>query len=235
MRRIHIAALLVAGAALAACSASSAVENTSEEQPSTTIVTAAVPTTAAVVATTTVAPVTTTELEVDYSTARATLEAWAKAIGDSDVDAALATHRFDPDNLMSEREAMGYLTESISYAGFNDCEFSTLSTSRRVTAQCDLTLVDPILVATGLEPVRVSWQLSADGKQILRSEPGYRMSGTSVFVPYAEEHYGEEFADVCGPGTVNYNALVGWGFNRACGEFTAEIADEVAAVIYETG
>jgi hypothetical protein len=129
---------------------------------------------------------------------------------------------------------MGYLAATISEAEFNDCHFSTRS-NRRVLAECDLTIISPTLVATGMDTVRVSWQLSGDGTAILESEPGYRLSAKDRFVPYAQEHYPDEFAEVCGSGTVNYNWFTGWAFNRACGEFTASIADEIVEAIKAIG
>ncbi len=230
MRRIHIAALLLVGTALAACGTSSATDKAPDKPPPSTVATTVAP-----VTTTAPTTVPTTEAEPDYSTAQETLDRWATAIGASDIDAAMATHRFNPDDLETDRESMSYLAVSINYAEFSDCQFSTLSSSGRIQAQCELTLIDPILVATGMETVRVSWQLSEDGKAILVSEPGYRLSPKRLFVSYSKDHYPEEFAEACGPNTVNYNALVGWAFNRACGEFTAEIANEVADAIKEAG
>jgi hypothetical protein len=101
--------------------------------------------------------------------------------------------------------------------------------------QCDLTLVDPILVAVEKDTVPVRWQLSEHGQAILVWAPGDRLSAKNLFVPYAQEHYPDEFAQACGPGTLNYDGLVGWAFNRACGVFTAELADEVVDAIQSAG
>jgi hypothetical protein len=177
----------------------------------------------------------TTGAAPDYSAARETLDTWAVAIGAGDVDAAMATHSFDPDDLASSREAMAYLGATVSHAEFNDCEFTTLSTSGRNQARCDLTLIDPILVASEVDTVGVSWQLSDDGQTIVVSEPGNRLTAKNLFVPYAQEHYPDEFAEACGSDTVNYNGFTGWAFNRACGEFTAELADEVVDAIQNAG
>jgi hypothetical protein len=227
MRRTYIAVLVLSGAALTACA--SAVTQTTVPGPSpTTVVTAVVPE-----ATTVANTVPTTEVEADYSTAQATLHAWAAAIGANDVDAALATHESDPDDLVSEREAMGYLAAVVHEAEFSDCRFST-ALSDEIRAECDLTLMDPILVVTGQETVPVIWRLSSDGKEIIVSEPGNRLTSENLFVAIAQEQYPDEFAEVCGPGTVNYNGLVGWAFNRACGEFTAAVAGEVVDAINET-
>ena len=228
MRGTYVAALFLFGVALAACT--SAVSQTTESDPPPTTVA----TTVGPVTTTVAESVPTTETEPDYSVAQTTLDAWATAIATDDVDAAMATHSVDPDDLVGVREAMGYLAAVTSEAVFNDCRFSTPSASKETIAACDLTLMDPILVATGNETVRVTWRLSEDGTAILSSEPGNRLNSRNLFVSYAQEQYSDEFAEVCGAGTVNYNGLVGWAFNRACGEFTADIADEVVDAMNET-
>ena len=176
----------------------------------------------------------TTEAEPDYSTAQETLATWAAAIGTTDIDAAMATHSFDPNDVEGSREVMAYLGATVSHAEFNDCEFST-GPSGDIVARCDLTLVDPILAAIQMDTVPVLWRLRDDGRAILVSAPGDRLTAKNLFVPYAQERYPDEFAEACGPGTVNYNAMTGWAFNRACGEFTAQIANEVADAINEAG
>lgn len=176
----------------------------------------------------------TTEAAPDYATARETLDAWATATGAGDVDAAMATHSFDPDEVEAGRESLAYLAATVSHAEFNDCEFSTVP-SGDIVVRCDLTLIDPILVAIEMDTVPVTWRLSHDGKSIIASAPGDRLTAKNLSVPYAQEHYPDEFVEACGPGTVNYNAMTGWGFNRACGEFSAKIASEVADAINEAG
>jgi hypothetical protein len=86
-----------------------------------------------------------------------------------------------------------------------------------------------------LDTVEVSWHLNGDGKAIVVSAPGNRLTAKNLFVPYAQEHYPDEFALACGPGTTNYNGMVGWAFNRVCGEFTAQIANEVVDAIQTAG
>ncbi len=89
--------------------------------------------------------------------------------------------------------------------------------------------------AIQMETVAVSWQLTDDGKAIVVSAPGNRLTAKNLFVSYAQEHYPDEFAEACGPDTVNYNGFTGWAFNGACGEFTAELADEVVDAIQNAG
>jgi hypothetical protein len=81
----------------------------------------------------------------------------------------------------------------------------------------------------------VIWRLNRDGTAIVRSEPGARMSPRDMTAKYALEKYPDEFTAVCGEGTVNYHLLLGWAFNRACGEFTAGIASEVVDAINAAG
>ncbi len=228
---------------LAACDDSGGADDPSEG-PERTVTSAAVVEQSTPVATTVAETTETTAVESDvnpsYTKAQATLNTWAAAIGDvdtwsdtigdSDVSAALETPGLDWGYDIRDFEAMSYLAATVSHAEFKDCRFSTL-TSGRISAQCDLTLIDPILEAIQKETVQVTWQLNDTGKTILFWEPGNRSSSKNVFVLYATEHYTDEFTEACGADTTNYNPSVGWAFNQQCGEFTAQISEEVSSTI----
>lgn len=236
MRDIHlrlIASGMVALSLLAACTDETGT-NKGPEEPSRTSTVAAVTEQSTTVPTT--APKTlTTEAQPDYTQPQETLDEWAAAISAGDVERALRTHEVEPDELDSTRESMAYLAAVTPHAEFSECQFLVLESTHRIQAQCDLTLMDPILVATGMETVQVSWLLNSDGSAILGSEPGNRMSSKNISVSYMKEHYSDEFEDACGPENVNYNFLVGWAFNRACGELTASVASEIVAAIDAVG
>lgn len=206
---------------VAACGNTTGTNNGPEE-PSPTSTVAAVPTTV------------TTEAEPGYTKAQATLDDWAVAIGASDVDAAVATLLTEPGDLEAVWEATAYLASTSSNAEFSNCEFSIVPAGH-ILADCQLTLSDPILEALDKQTVPVTWALSYDGRTILRWEPGFRASTEPLFIPYAQEHYPEAFETACGEGTANYNQYVGFAFNRACGEFTAAIADEVLGLVKSAG
>jgi hypothetical protein len=93
---------------------------------------------AATVPTTEAAP--TTIATPDYATAQETLNAWAVAIGAGDIDAAMDTHAFEPNDLEDSREAMAYLAATVSHAEFNDCQLSMLNNGEKIVARCNLTL-----------------------------------------------------------------------------------------------
>lgn len=228
-----IASGVVALSTLAACTDTTGTNNGPEEpsQTSTVAVVTEEPTTVP----TTVPKTVTTQVQPDYTQAQGTLDEWASAISAGDVERALSTHEVESDELDSTRESMAYLAAVTPHAEFNECQFSVLGSSDRIQAQCELTLTDPILVATGMETVQVSWQLKNDGSAILVSEPGNRMNSKNIAVSYMKEHHSEEFEDACGPENVNYNFFVGWAFNRACGELTAGVASDIVEAIEAAG